>query len=63
MVFWRNSGRQSALYGLEKISAGTFEFKDNLLVDPFILSAFALTGIIGLTYLAVTAAKSPAKTV
>lgn len=48
--------------GWKKISAGTFEFKDNLLIDPFILSAFALTGIIGLTYLALTATKYPVKT-
>ena len=49
--------------GWKKISAGTFEFKDNLLIDPFILSAFALTGIIGLTYLAVTATKTSAKVI
>tara|TARA_R110000764_G_scaffold68525_1_gene142143 strand:+ start:518 stop:928 length:411 start_codon:yes stop_codon:yes gene_type:complete len=37
--------------GWKKISAGTFEFKENLVIDPFLLSAFALFGIIGLTYL------------
>ncbi|WP_164521650.1 hypothetical protein [Pseudoalteromonas sp. Xi13] len=42
---------------------GTFEFKDKLLVDPFTLSPFALTGIMKLTYLTVTAAKLPNKVV
>ena len=37
--------------GWKKISAGTFEFKENILIDPFLLSGFALFGIIGLTYL------------
>lgn len=35
----------------KKISAGTFEFKENIIIDPFLLSGFALFGIIGLTYL------------
>ncbi|MDC9499465.1 MULTISPECIES: hypothetical protein [unclassified Pseudoalteromonas] len=39
-------GANQYFMGWEKISAGTFEFKDNLLVDPFILSTLALTGII-----------------
>ena len=37
--------------GWKKISAGTFEFKENLVIDPFLLSGLALFGIIGLTYL------------
>ncbi|GAC22796.1 hypothetical protein GMES_0490 [Paraglaciecola mesophila KMM 241] len=37
--------------GWKKISAGTFEFKENIVIDPFLLSGFALFGIIGLTYL------------
>ncbi len=37
--------------GWKKISAGTFTFNDNILIDPFILSGFALSGIIGLVYL------------
>ncbi|MBN26599.1 MAG: hypothetical protein CL578_16315 [Alteromonadaceae bacterium] len=37
--------------GWKKISAGTFEFKGNLVIDPFLLSGLALFGIIGLTYL------------
>ena len=37
--------------GWKKISAGTFKFNDNIIIDPFILSGFALTGIIGLLYL------------
>ena len=37
--------------GWKKISAGTFEFAENLAIDPFLLSGFALFGIIGLTYL------------
>jgi hypothetical protein len=53
----------NSTYGRGKILAATFEFKNNLLVDPFILPAFTLTGIIGLTYLAVASAQLPAKTV
>jgi hypothetical protein len=49
--------------GGRKMLANTFEFKNNRLVDPFILPAFTLTGIIGLTYLAVASAQLPAKTV
>lgn len=37
--------------GWKKISAGTFEFKENIVIDPFLLSGCALFGIIGLTYL------------
>ncbi|MDO6558701.1 hypothetical protein [Paraglaciecola chathamensis] len=37
--------------GWKKISAGTFEFKENLVIDPFLLSGLALFAIIGLTYL------------
>ena len=37
--------------GWKKISAGTFEFKENIVIDPFLLSGFALFGIIGLIYL------------
>ncbi|WP_339724479.1 hypothetical protein [uncultured Paraglaciecola sp.] len=37
--------------GWKKISAGTFEFKENIVIDPFLLSGLALFGILGLTYL------------
>lgn len=37
--------------GWKKISAGTFEFHENIMVDPFILSGLAMTLIIGLVYL------------
>ncbi|MUH72245.1 hypothetical protein [Psychrosphaera haliotis] len=52
--FGATVGANQHFMGWKKISAGTFEFKDNLLIDPFILSGFSLTGIIGLTFLAVT---------
>ena len=32
--------------GWKKISAGTFEFKDDLLIDPFLLSGAALFAIV-----------------
>ncbi|WP_209112975.1 hypothetical protein [Endozoicomonas sp. G2_1] len=37
--------------GWKKISAGSFTFNENIFIDPFLLSGFALTAIIGLTYL------------
>ncbi|MBB6521500.1 disulfide bond formation protein B [Pseudoteredinibacter isoporae] len=37
--------------GWKKISAGTFQFNDNIVIDPFLLSGLALAGIIGLIYL------------
>lgn len=37
--------------GWKKISSGTFKFNDNILIDPFLLSGFALSGIITLLYL------------
>lgn len=37
--------------GWKKISAGTFVFNENIMVDPFILSGLAMTFIIGLVYL------------
>ena len=37
--------------GWKKISAGTFKFNDNILIDPFLLSGFALSGILALMYL------------
>ncbi|KZN40891.1 hypothetical protein [Pseudoalteromonas luteoviolacea] len=35
----------------KKISAGTFNFHKQIAMDPFLLSGFALTGIIGLVFL------------
>lgn len=43
--------------GWKKISAGTFEFNDNIFIDPFVLSGFALTGIIGLVYITLYSSK------
>jgi disulfide bond formation protein DsbB len=37
--------------GWKKISSGEFQFNDNIFIDPFLLSGFALTGIIGMTCL------------
>lgn len=37
--------------GWKKISAGKFSFNDNIFIDPFLLSAFALTGIVGLVFI------------
>ncbi|ALU45710.1 disulfide bond formation protein B [Pseudoalteromonas rubra] len=37
--------------GWKKISAGKFEFHETLIVDPFLLSGFAMTAIIGLVWL------------
>lgn len=37
--------------GWKKISAGTFQFNENIFIDPFLLSGLALTAIIALTYL------------
>jgi len=37
--------------GWKKISAGTFSFNQNILVDPFLLSGLALIAITGLTYI------------
>ena len=42
---------QQHFMGWKKISAGKFEFNDNIFIDPFLLSGFALAAIIGLTCL------------
>ncbi|MBU2970938.1 hypothetical protein KO527_16420 [Pseudoalteromonas sp. C2R02] len=35
--------------GWKKISSGEFQFNDNILIDPFLLSGFALGAIIAMT--------------
>lgn len=37
--------------GWKSISSGKFEFNDTLIIDPFLLSGFAMTAIIGLVWL------------
>ncbi|MBQ4811437.1 hypothetical protein A7985_11245 [Pseudoalteromonas luteoviolacea] len=44
--------------GWKKISAGTFNFHEHIAMDPFLLSGFALTGIIGLVFLILQQTKS-----
>lgn len=34
--------------GWKKISSGKFQFNDNIFIDPFLLSGFALTAIVGM---------------
>lgn len=47
--------------GWKKISAGKFELNENLLIDPFILSGFALTAILGMTALILNLSNSTKK--
>ncbi|KZN52713.1 hypothetical protein [Pseudoalteromonas luteoviolacea] len=47
--------------GWKSISAGTFNFHEHIAMDPFLLSGFAMTGIIGLTFLNLKQAKTQQK--
>jgi len=43
--------------GWKKISAGKFQFNENIFIDPFLLSGFAIMAIIGMTCLIVNLPK------
>lgn len=45
------AANQHFTFGWKKISAGEFEFRENIFIDSFILSGIALTMIIGLVYI------------
>jgi len=47
--------------GWKKISAGTFQFNDNIFIDPFLLSGFAIIAIIGMTGLILNLPKQNAQ--
>jgi hypothetical protein len=45
------ASNQHFTFGWKKVSAGEFEFRENIFIDSFILSSIALTMIIGLLYI------------
>ncbi|MCH2057810.1 MAG: hypothetical protein MK214_14600 [Thalassotalea sp.] len=47
--------------GWKKISAGTFEFKEDILIDPFLLSGAALFAIIAQVFLVALSARENSK--
>ncbi|PAJ71973.1 hypothetical protein CJF42_23775 [Pseudoalteromonas sp. NBT06-2] len=47
--------------GWKKISAGKFQFNENILIDPFLLSGFALAAILGMTCLILKLSSSVTK--